>query len=138
MLITGVSLEEFTKLVEQVGQQYGDNLAVERYAQDLHGVKRPRIRARVVAKHSGYGTHGDNCAPGARRSWAGRRMAVACWHAHRDVLTRLFETHPDAVVITAMARYVGKAGFENSYPGTAYTNIGSMMNPAYMPELCDC
>jgi len=54
------------------------------------------------------------------------------------VLRALFDVAPAASVYTSMARYVGKQGFESTYPDTAYQNIGSQMMPAYMPELCDC
>jgi len=76
--------------------------------------------------------------PGARRSWSGGRIPSACWHAYRDVLAALFDQRPAARVRTALAVYRGREGFERDYPATAYRNVGSAMQPAYMPELCDC
>jgi hypothetical protein len=76
--------------------------------------------------------------PGARRSHSGRRMAAACWHAHRDVLRELFEQYPDATVRTALATYKGKGGFEDWFEMTGATNIGSIAEPLRMDEACDC
>jgi hypothetical protein len=68
----------------------------------------------------------------------GRRIPAACWHAYRDVLAALFDQCPAARVRTALAVYRGREGFERHYPATAYVNVGSQMQPAHMPELCDC
>jgi hypothetical protein len=57
---------------------------------------------------------------------------------YRDGLAELFARYPFARVRTAMAYYKGEEGFLSTYPATAYVNVGSMMNPAYMPDLCDC
>jgi hypothetical protein len=50
----------------------------------------------------------------------------------------LFDQRPAATVRTALAVYRGREGFERDYPSTAYTNVGSEMQPAYMPSLCYC
>jgi hypothetical protein len=54
------------------------------------------------------------------------------------MLAELFERFPRATVRTALAVYRGKEGFELHFPATAYVNVGSQMQPAYMPSLCDC
>lgn len=76
--------------------------------------------------------------PQARKSWQGRRTRAACWHAYRDAVRAVFAVYPHAVITTALARYEGSEGFEAVYPATADHNIGSMMQPAYMPDLCNC
>ena len=50
----------------------------------------------------------------------------------------MFDQCPAARVRTALAVYRGREGFERHYPATAYVNVGSQMQPAHMPELCDC
>ncbi len=80
----------------------------------------------------------DSRGPGARRSWSGRRMPAACWHAFRDVFAAVVDADPAAVIVTAIARYDGRDSFEATYPDTAHHNVGSMAAPAYMPDLCDC
>lgn len=132
MEIKGVTLDDFRTIVQMVSNtRYSGNVEIyERDAKDLHGVRAPRIRARLSTK--------DSRGPGARRSWNGRHMRAACWHAYRDVLAELFRLYPDAVVKTGMSKYEGRAGFLANYPATGRQNIGSAFQPATMPELCDC
>lgn len=80
----------------------------------------------------------DSRGAGARRSWSGRRGPWACWHAFRDFFYGIYAEDADAIIVTGLARYNGLEGFEREYPGTAYKNVGSMVQPAYMDELCDC
>ena len=127
MDIRGLSLEDFEAIVAYVSKgDYDGNIAVERRA---HGTGK-RLAARLWAT--------DGRGPGARTSWTGRHAHAACWHAYRDVLAELFERFPRATVRTAMAVYRGREGFAQHYPATAYHNVGCQIQPAYMPELCDC
>jgi hypothetical protein len=45
---------------------------------------------------------------------------------------------PSAIVRTAMATYRGADGFLTEFPATADRDVGSMIAPAFMPELCEC
>jgi len=127
MQISGVNRTTFESVVQRVSERnYNGNIAYAHTSDQSD----TRFRGRIVAKASrGAGT---------RRSWSGRRGPWACWHVTRDVLTEFFNENPDAKVTTSMAKYIGKAGFLSEYPATAYINIGSMVSPAYMDELCDC
>lgn len=128
MQLTGITLEQFHSVVETISiAAYDGNLAV---SDDAKAISGNSCRARVVTVSS-RGT-------GARRSWSGRHGKWACWHAYRDVMLALFEVNPNARIRTSLANYRGRAGFMAEYPETAYKNIGSMVSPAYMPELCDC
>lgn len=137
MQITGITPDQFTQIVARVGSRdYEHNLDPQ-----ITSVQSPtRFRARVVCYESGANLKHLNgmSAAGARKSWTGRRLTAACWHAYRDVMLGIFEVNPNARVYTAMAKYVGLDGFQANYPRTADQNIGSMMTPAYMPELCEC
>lgn len=125
-----ITPDTFATMVENIGTQtYAGNLTADRNARSLYA-DGSGVRTRVMVRSSRE--------PGARRSWEGRRLAAACWHAYRDALLAVFSADPDAVVVTAMARYEGLTGFLATYPGTAHKNVGSMMQPAFMPELCDC
>lgn len=75
---------------------------------------------------------------GGRRSNTGRKIAAACWHAHRDVMLAIFEQSPDALLVSALARYDGQPDFLNKYPATGYKNIGSIAVPLSMSQACDC
>ena len=127
MEIRGLTVTEFETAVVKANLEYSDNLALH---PDAHDTGRNSCRGRIWVE--------DSKGPGSRTSWSGRHGKIACWHAYRDVLVEIFNINPDATVRTALATYKGREGFESNYPGTAYTNSGSQMSPAYMPELCDC
>ena len=75
---------------------------------------------------------------GGRRSNTGRKIAAACWHAHRDVMHAIFDLNPDAVLVSALARYEGQEDFLDKFPDTGYTNIGSQYQPLDMEDACEC
>lgn len=144
----GVEFAEVVRIIREVSEKhYEGNVIVHQDAGPIrrysctYGCGNPNCRAK--GSENGYGFRGrirtvSSREIGSRRSWSGRRMPAACWHANRDVMRAIFAKYPHAVITTAMARYEGAAGFESTYPGTANVNIGSMMQPAYMPDLCDC
>lgn len=137
MQITGVTPDQFNTIVEKVGAaDYFDNLAFELSSQQSS----TRFRGRVVPKRASVAP--KTPAPGARLSGnylSGQRcVKAACWHVFRDVLMALFTEFPNARVYTSMATYKGMDGFQANYLPTRYQNIGSMMYPVTMPELCDC
>ncbi len=76
--------------------------------------------------------------PGGARSSQGRRIAAACWHAHRDFMRAIFKLAPDALLITALTRYEGSAGFEHEFPYTGTQNAGSMIAPRARQDCCEC
>lgn len=136
MIVQGITVEQFYDAVAKAQVAYGNNL------ETIIGTKHSdtRFRARVTVGETGFQLYGkgDELAPGQRRSWSGRRIKAACWHVYRDVLNEVFNINPEANVYTGMAKYKGRKGFEDNYPATGERNIGSMFQPAYMPDLCDC
>jgi hypothetical protein len=70
-----------------------------------------------------------------RLSASGRRTCGVTWAAHRGFLMRLFDTFPEAVVVSALATYRGKADFLAKYPATANHNAGSRMHPVRFADL---
>lgn len=126
MRLRNITLADFHASVERVNASYGGNLHVH---SDAH-----ETGSRVITTVGRLEVL-DSRAHGARTSWSGRHGKYACWHAFRDVVRDLFENHPEASVTTAMARYTPD-NFEDTYPDTAHTNVGSAFFPRYMPELC--
>lgn len=125
MLVTGLDLFTFRQIVAKVsGNEYSGNVIVDDSA---HVITDNRFRARLRVK--------DSREHGARLSWTGRHIPAASWEAYRDVLSAVFEQFPNARVQTSMATYRGREDFESKYPETAYVNVGSIMQPAYMREL---
>ena len=79
-----------------------------------------------------------SAGPGGRRSNTGRKIAAACWHVHREFMRHLYRIAPDAVIITAFARYEDAEGFENEFEDTGDRNIGSAFEPQSMRTACEC
>ncbi|MEV1083466.1 hypothetical protein AB0I98_35500 [Streptomyces sp. NPDC050211] len=131
MNITGVPLADFYAITDDVSRRaYDGNVAV---APDAHNARGNSITARLRVR--------DGRGAGARTAASGRHGPYACWHAYRDVLWTVFSAYPDARARTALETYQGISGFERDFPATRYRNIGSVMYPAYMPDLCvvdDC
>lgn len=125
MQLRNVTLADFEESVSRVNALYDGNLAVH---PDAHSQGKGTVGRLWVSDSSGVG---------ARTSWSGRKCKAACWHAFRDVIRDILAHNERAVIITALARYTVD-NFEDTYPETGNQNIGSMMCPAYMPELCDC
>ena len=80
----------------------------------------------------------SSAGPGSRRSYSGRRISAACWHAHRDVMLALFARIPDVRLVSASADYHGREHFLRSFEATGDRNIGSMVQPMAYRDACDC
>jgi hypothetical protein len=122
-------MEQLVTAVDRANRNYGGNIRIHPDAYE-GGFRKPVVTGRIDVH--------DSRGKGARTTWQGRRGPYACWHAYRDVLTELFDIVPDAKVTTTMAVYDGRRGFEREYPATADRNIGSAIDPGYMPDLCEC
>lgn len=75
---------------------------------------------------------------GARRAASGRRTVSVCWHAHRDVMRAIYAVDPSATIITMLATYDSASNFEATYGFTGTVNVGSMVAPGNIRDLCDC
>lgn len=117
--------ESLAQAVATASANYGGNLVA-----DLNHVAGNRYRLKVNAN--------DSRGPGARRSASGRRGPYACWHGFRDVIAAIFLVDPDARIATGLTVYRGAENFLQTYPATGDRNVGSMINPVTMPDLCDC
>jgi hypothetical protein len=134
MQIKGIKADVFTAIVNHVSTNVYDGNVCPDY---WRTGKLPtplnqagtRYLARVVVKSSR--------GAGARRSASGRRMPVACWHVFRDVVRATLTAHPGVEFRTRLAHYTS-VNFETSYPATGQGNVGSMVDPVTLPELCDC
>lgn len=68
-----------------------------------------------------------------------RRIASACWHAHRDLFYAIFDINPNAVIKTALADYNGLEDFERKFPGTAHGHDGPFGYPVVgIGQACNC
>lgn len=127
MKLWGMSADSISCVVRAVSDtHYGGNLRFKR---------EPEKDGRAVSFTL---TVDRSDGPGARRSATGRRMSVACWHAHRDVLRAIFGVCPEARVKSAKADYRGVKDYENKFDSTGDINIGSIVNPMALRHGCEC
>ena len=127
MKIKGLTISELRAAVEHVSNiNYSGNITFKREPEQNGNF----INFTLTVK--------DSSQKGGRRSNTGRRIAAACWHAHRDIMVRIFSRHPDALLVTVMARYEGLDGFTRLFPATGKVNLGSMYEPLLANRACKC
>lgn len=127
MLISGFIQEGDVKIALKLANlTFGNNLEFKRL--DSAGTTRHgenKLNVTLTVK--------DSRKPGARRSTSGRRIAAACWHAHGTFMDFL----PKG---TRIVTSYGQNGTQETYPGRSWNDfsIGSLYQPMYMSEACDC
>jgi len=126
MNIKHVTTAQMETALATVNRAYDGNITFKRFDPQHNG-----------GVHFTLGVRSSK-APGGRRSHTGKRVAAACWHAHRDFMKEIFALVPNAVLRSCHACYKGKAGFERDFPNTGYINIGSMMQPLEFQNACEC
>lgn len=133
LITTNLPADDIRAIVDTVGDDaYAGNLAVTG-----DGI-RTTVRRDGRYDHRMALTTRDSSQPGARRSWSGRRSRATCWHAFRDMFAVIMTRDPAAVIRTGMATYRGADSFLELFPATADANVGSMVQPAILADLCDC
>jgi len=120
MKATNCTESDLRKALETVNAgRYDGNIVLSEVRVNGRGL-RFRLRAR------------DYDRPGYRRSQSWSRMKNACWHAHGDFFDALFAVAPDAVISAGDKTITREGGNWQDW------NIGSMMQPMYYSEACDC
>lgn len=127
MQIRNASNDQIYQAIAKTAEMYDGNVT------DKDGVSYVSKNVRRVCLRAK-----DSRGPGARWSaGTGRRGPWSCWHVFRDFCRALLEIAPNASIRTSLAHYTAE-NFESAYRETAYKNVGSMMYPRHMPELCEC
>lgn len=127
MKVKGITESELRQIVSDVSEFYYDgNLTFKREPETIGNFVHFTLRVN------------DSSGEGARRSGSGRRTVSACWHAHKRVMLDIFGENPDAILVSALARYEGQGDFLAKYEATGDTNVGSMAAPVAMRYSCDC
>lgn len=127
MIITGLSTTELHDVVAKLNAgDYDGNINVE----GCEALSSTGTRISVK-----LGTL-DSRKHGSRRAWSGRHGKWLCWHGFRDVFRAVMAVNPDARIKTGKTIYKGRQHFEDTYENTADINVGSMIQPAFMPDMC--
>lgn len=129
MRVKGLNSYEVIEIVDRMSADHYDGNVIIREVTDRSTSRTHHATFTIRVR--------DSRGPGARRSWQGRRTPSACWHAHWHLMDYLFARYPAAVVRTALATYTADT-WRARAEGTRWLNVGSMMQPAYATELCEC
>ena len=123
MLIRNVTDEDLENALRATNEVFGGNIAFffkEHAGRTRRGGDKYNVRLAV----------NNSRGPGAAIAHSGRRTRSACWHAHGTFFNSL---PPEAEILSA--REVGI-----HRPGDDWLdyNVGSMMEPLYASEACEC
>lgn len=113
-MTTTATMQQLHQAMEILNKRY-PSVAFE----NIQQVNSKRVRFTLKAKTG---------EPGSKRSWTGRRLPKASWHAHGYFFEALFEVAPDAVISSWGMTITAAGGNWQDY------NIGSIMNPMYASE----
>lgn len=131
MLAKNCTMEDLNKALEIVNKKFDQNVIFNRIEQ---AGKNIRFTLRVR----------DSKLPGHRRGFSfgsrpAKRLTSACWHVHGHFFDALIlEVNQNAVIVSRECQL-----YKQSYNDTVSnnwqdSNIGSVYNPLYFSEACDC
>lgn len=114
---------ELTKALEIINQKYNNNVIFNREPENISSNS---VRFTLKVKNSSE--------IGARRGFIprGRKMTSACWHVHGDFFEALLSINPKAVIKAGPKTIDINGGNWQDW------NIGSIMQPMYYSEACEC
>ncbi len=127
MLIKNTNITELTEALVRVNEKYEGNVRFNDIKPINQADTRFKMTLRVVSSKG----------PGhklSQRAWKDkqRRLVAACWHVHGDYFDCLFDINPKVEIRTGGFIYKSKRdNWED-------IQVGSMMFPAYMSDLCEC
>jgi hypothetical protein len=123
MLIRNVTDEDLDNALRATNEVFGGNVGFfhkRHIGHTRQGGNKYDVRLTVRSSRG----------PGAARSYTGRRLSAACWHVHGTFFDAL---PPEAEIISAHEDGIHR-------PGDCWFDyqVGSMMQPMYASEACDC
>jgi hypothetical protein len=130
-MITNATLPELIKALLIVNKKYDNNVEFNRYPEKIKKSNRMLFTLKVK----------DCSKPGHRigffptKKGNPRRLSAACWHVHGDYFEALFSVNPECYVLTSR---FGNTKVTKEKGNWTDQDVGSMMRPAKLSELCDC
>jgi len=145
MLIKNATKTEIESALAEVNKQFEDNIIFNRF--DSANRKQTRWNVTLKVQDSKKAGHrrgfprftGFNTPPDWNKR---RRMPYACWHVHGTFFDKLFEIAPLAAVRSGSS-LANPNRSENGWITIDGGNwqdrdIGSVMNPYWFSDACDC
>lgn len=145
MKVYGASAYDIDRVVHEVSHDSYDGNLILKSVSDCSNSRgaRSTFTLQVLDSHAGQrGAIGRPSSTGKGPNGLARRIG-ACWHAHWDVIAKLFERFPQAR-LTSGFRLRGVAvtytadTFEQVARQTAHLNVGTGWEPVTMPQCCEC
>ena len=126
MIIRKTNSEELNKALKQVNKKYDNNIVWNHFEQTGETTFTVTLKC-ISSKKAGHRL-GYNFKKNGER----RNLISACWHVHGDFFDKLLNIN-ESITIKARGKTINCNGgnWEDS-------NIGSMMNPLYYSEACNC
>lgn len=122
MKIYNTTKENINLALQEVNKKFEDNIILNRFEE--RGIKKKSYIVTLKCKSSKKAGH--------RIGFYGRRFPSACWHVHGCFFEELFKLEENTEIVTAEKRITIMGGnWEDK-------NIGSVMQPLYYSEACDC
>ena len=115
------SMDDLVNALQKINQKYDDNIIFNRF--DREGFTLRVNDSKGPGHRLGFPDHDTGKQ---------RRIVSACWHVHGDFFDALFSLVPNAVIHATGNRIDQHQG------NWIDRNIGSMINPMYYSEACEC
>ena len=117
---TTATIQQLYDALKHVNTLFDDNIKFNR---EPHAIS---------SKRNGFTLTVNDCkCAGGRIGHTGRRLHAACWHVHGEFFEYLFS---EGVTLIIAGSKRMKAGSDNWQDW----NIGSMIQPMYYSEACEC
>jgi len=125
MLIRNVTREQLEQGLKLVNKKYDNNIIWNNFKYEYNNT----FRVTLKCKDSKKAGHRLGFKYGDMKQ---KRLISACWHVHGDFFDYLLSINPD-VIIRVATHTIDKNGgnWEDR-------NIGSIMQPMYYSEACEC
>ena len=122
--------EQLDAALKAVNKKYKENITWNRAPESVN-TKDTRFRFNLKVKDSKEPGHRRGTSP--NKNGIVRRMINACWHVHGHFFEECFK-----IVSEASIRTGGNITITKDAGNWQDRNIGSMVNPMYFSEACDC
>ncbi len=133
MIIKNVTRQQLDKALEATNKEFKDNIIYNEIVPINNKQTRFRMTLRVKDSHGKGARLGfyQNPNTGNRR-----HLINACWHVHGTYFDNLLKIAPESEIKAGeLTIYKTINGTFNNWQDR---NIGSIMNPLYFSEACEC
>ena len=119
-MLTNATESQLDQALIQVNKLYDNNIQFNNF--QYQSTNRIRFTLRVKSSKG----------PGHRVTQTGKRLINACWHVHGHFFDILFDIDPGIWIKSGRDKITVDQGDWKD------KNIGSIMDPLYFSQACDC